>query len=201
VPKIQIIGQSDNLFTGRYDIYITLEPSITGVRSMQIAATWSQPLTLKKGPPGGLIYMLKLEDLPAEPGVYVFGRKHGEKVVPIYIGETVSIRGRIKNHLNSLPLMRAIENAPNGGRFLIYCTVEAGSKDKAKKHVKVLEKALILHAQSEGYVLYNKKGTKLPTDTITFTGNRTSEAMLIKRALTKTKKPGSNPAVHADAAR
>lgn len=157
---------------------------------MQIEATWSQPITLKKGPPEGLIYVLELEDLPKEPGVYVFGRKHGETVVPIYIGETLSIRDRIKGHLNSLPLMRAIENAPSGGRFLIYCTVKAGSKDKAKKHVKVLEKALLLHAQSEGHELFNKKGTKLPTDTILLAGNRTSEAiaprvMLIKRTLTK----------------
>lgn len=168
---------------------------------MQIEATWSQPIALKKGLPGGLIYVLKLEDLPEEPGVYVFGRKHGESVVPIYIGETLSIRGRVKDHLNSLALMRAIENAPNGGRFFIYCTVKAGSKEKAKKHVKVLEKALLVHAQSEGHELFNKKGTKLPTDTISFTGNRTSEAiaprvMLVKRALTKTKKPGSNPSVH-----
>ena len=159
---------------------------------MQIEATWSQPISLTKCKPGGLIYELDLEQLPAVPGVYVFGRKHGSKIVPIYIGETVSIRGRIKTHLNSLPLMRAIENAANGARFLIFCTVSAGTEAKAKKHVKVVEKALILHAQSEGHVLFNQKGTKLPTDEISFTGNRTSEAiaprlMLVKRALTKTK--------------
>lgn len=156
---------------------------------MQIKATWSRPINLKKCKPGGLIYELDLEQLPAKPGVYIFGRKYGTGVVPIYIGETLSIRARIKNHLNSLPLMRAIENAPNGSRFLMFCTVRAGTIEKAKKHVKVVEKALILHAQSEGHVLFNKKGTKLPTDEIEFTGNRTSEAMaprimLIKRALT-----------------
>jgi GIY-YIG catalytic domain len=164
---------------------------------MQIQASWSQPSSLTKCKPGGLIYELELEQLPTQPGVYVFGRKHGNKIVPIYVGETVSIRGRIKSHLESLPLMRAIENAANGGRFLIYCTVGAGTETKAKKHVKIIEKALILHAQSEGHVLFNKKGTKLPTDEITFVGNRTSESiaprsMLIKRALTKTKsKPKS----------
>jgi hypothetical protein len=161
---------------------------------MQIDASWSQPIALKRCKPGGLIYELDIDTLPAEPGVYVFGRKHGENVVPIYIGETLSVRGRIKGHLNSLPLMRAVENAPKGGRFLMYCTVRAGSREKAKKHVRVVEKALILHAQSEGHVLFNKKGTRLPTDEISFTGNRTSEAvaprvMLIKRALTKTKRP------------
>lgn len=157
---------------------------------MQIQATWSKPITLKKGTPGGLIYVLDLEDLPEEPGVYVFARKHGNRVVPIYIGETMSIRGRVRTHLNSLPLMRAIENAPKGGRLFMYCTVKAGSKEKAKKHVKVLEKALLMHVQSEGHELFNKKGTKLPTDTISFCGNRTSEAiapriMLVKRALTR----------------
>jgi hypothetical protein len=157
---------------------------------MQIKAAWSRPIDLTQCKPGGLIYELDLEQLPATPGVYIFGRKYGTSVViPIYIGETLSIRARIKNHLNSLPLMRAIENAPNGPRFLIYCTVRAGTTEKARKHMKIIEKALILHAQSEGHVLFNKKGTKLPTDEIEFKGNRTSEAMaprimLIKRALT-----------------
>jgi len=156
---------------------------------MQIAASWSKPIALRKCKPGGLIYELDLDLLPTEPGVYVFARRHGRVVSPIYIGETLNVRSRIKGHLNSLPLMRAIENAPTGRRFLIYCTVTAASSVKAKKHVKVIEKALLLHAQGEGHVLFNKKGTKLPTDEITFTGNRTSEAiaprsMLIKKALT-----------------
>ncbi|GAB1406103.1 hypothetical protein MASR1M8_00220 [Thermomonas brevis] len=86
--------------------------------------------------------------------------------------------------------MRAIESAATGGRFLIYCTVKTNNAEKAKKHISVIEKALILHAQGEGFEIINKKGTKLPTDTISFTGNRTSECiaprtMLIKRALTK----------------
>lgn len=84
--------------------------------------------------------------------------------------------------------MREIENTPTGKRFLIYCTVKAGSKEKAKKHIKIVEKALILHVQSEGHTLFNIKGTKLPTDEISFKGNRTSESiaprtMLIKKAL------------------
>jgi hypothetical protein len=66
---------------------------------------------------------------------------------------------------------------------------ETGSQQKAKKHVKVIEKALILHVQGDGYTLFNKKGTKLPTDEVSFKGNRTSEAiaprrMFIKKALT-----------------
>lgn len=156
---------------------------------MKIEAIWANPIKLTKGDPTALIYELDLDNLPPVPGVYVFARKHGNTVAPLYIGETLNIRARIKGHLASLPLMRAIENAPNGGRVLVYCTVKAGTKAKAKKHVRIVEKALILHAQSEGYALFNKKGTKLPTDEISFKGNRTSEAMaprymLIKKALT-----------------
>lgn len=156
---------------------------------MQIEAAWAKPIDLKRCKPGGLIYELDLEALPSDPGVYVFFRTHGSKVTPIYIGETLNLRARVKGHLNSVPLMRAVEEAATGKRSLVYCTVKAGSRLKAKKHVRVIEKALILHAQGEGHVLFNKKGTRLPTDEISFTGNRTSEAiaprtMLIKKALT-----------------
>jgi hypothetical protein len=165
---------------------------LLGGEEMQIEATWSKPIKLKKSKSPKLIYEIDIAELPAVPGVYVFGRKHGSSVVPIYIGETMTVRGRVKNHLNSLALMKEIENAPNGERFFMYCTVKTRSADRAKAQVKILEKALILHAQTEGHVLFNKRGTKLPTDEITFSGNRVSEAiaprvMLIKRALTKSK--------------
>jgi hypothetical protein len=160
---------------------------------MQISATWSKPIQLKKCKPGGLIYELDLDALPNEPGVYVFYRQHGSKPSLIYIGETYLIRARTKGHLCSLPLMRAIENSPTGKRYMIYCTVDTASRERAKKQVKIIEKALILHAQTEGHELFNKKGTKLPTDEISFTGNRASEAiaprtMLVKKALTSSRK-------------
>jgi ssRNA-specific RNase YbeY (16S rRNA maturation enzyme) len=84
--------------------------------------------------------------------------------------------------------MKEIENSPKSSKFLIYCTVKSGSVEKSKKHIKIIERAIILHAQAEGHELFNKKGTKLPTDVISFNGNRTSEAiaprkMLIKKAL------------------
>ena len=156
---------------------------------MQIQAIWSKPIPLIRDKAGGLIYELDVDSLPPEPGVYVFFRKHGKKTVPIYIGETRRLRARTKNHLNSLPLMRAIERAPSGKRYLIYCTVRAGTEAKAKKQIKIIEKALILHAQNQGHELYNIRGTKLPTNQISFTGNRASEAlaprtMLVKKALT-----------------
>lgn len=158
---------------------------------MKIEAKWCRPITLNDGEPSGLIYSLDIETIPTEPGVYVFARGYDKKIAPIYIGETINLRNRISTHLKSVPLMKSIENSPNGSRILIYCTVATSSRLKAKSQVKIIEKALIYHLQAEGYELFNKKGTKLPTHVIQFSGNRTSEQiaprlMRIKKALTPT---------------
>lgn len=157
---------------------------------MKIEAKWSKPINLELDSTETLIYTLAVNSLPDLPGVYVLGRMYDGLVMPIYIGETLSIQKRIQSHLKSVPLMKALERAKTGTRVLVYCVVKAGNAEKAKKHVEVIEKALILHAQSEGHELFNKKGAKLPTDEILFTGNRASESiaprrMLVKRALTK----------------
>jgi hypothetical protein len=91
--------------------------------------------------------------------------------------------------------MRAIENAPAGRKVLIFCTLQTKSADFAKKQIGIIERALIAHAQTEGVTLFNKQGTKVPSDSISFTGNRTSESLAprvlyVKRNLTaKGKKP------------
>jgi hypothetical protein len=157
---------------------------------MQIDAKWSKPIPLKDGSSAGLIFQLDLEAIPTKPGVYVFARSYSDKVQPIYIGETINLRARIASHLKSVPLMKTLENASSGKKILIFCTVSSNSPDRAKTQVKIIEKALILHAQAEGHELFNKKGAKLPTDEIQFTGNMTSQAiaprfMRVKRALTR----------------
>ena len=143
---------------------------------MQIRAEWSRPLPLRKSSSHNQIYEVDLDKLPNSPGVYVFCRQYADKVVPIYIGQTISLCRRIKGHLNSLPLMREIEHSPNGQKLLIYCTVP-GNEERAQKQIKIIEKALIQHAQTAGHVLFNKQGTKLPTDEISFTGNVISQAI------------------------
>lgn len=160
---------------------------------MKIEASWAKPVEMELDSTQALIYTLDIATLPDVPGVYVFGRLYDGLVEPIYIGQTLSIQKRIKTHLKSVPLMKKLEKAKLGSRVLVYCIVKAGNEDKARKHVKVIERALILHAQSEGFELFNQKGAKLPTDEISFTGNRTSESiaprkMLIKRALSRSKK-------------
>jgi predicted GIY-YIG superfamily endonuclease len=156
---------------------------------LKIEAVWSKPINLEIDKSGDMIFLLDLDVIPPEPGTYVFGRQYDGIISPIYIGETANLKKRAGEHLKSLPLMRAIEKAKNGERVFIFCTVKAGTAEKAKKQVKIIEKALILHAQSEGHELRNLKAAKLPFDEIQFTGNRASESfaprrMLIKKALT-----------------
>ena len=160
---------------------------------MDINASWSEPIRLRKSKASGLFNQINLESLPAEPGVYVFARKYGNKLIPIYIGETLSIYHRIKTHMNSLALMTAIKDASNGARILIYCTVDTNNRDKAKKYIKIIENALIIHSQSEGHELFNKMGMKRPTDSVHFSGNTLSKTiapntMRIRQALTRHKK-------------
>jgi hypothetical protein len=131
---------------------------------------------------------MDLEVIPADAGAYVFGRLYNGSVSPICIGEMANLRKRAGEQLKSLPCMRALEKAKSGERVFMLRTVKAGAHDKAKKHIKIIEKALILHAQSEGHELLNLQATKLSFDEIQFTGNRASESfaprrMLIKKAL------------------
>lgn len=66
---------------------------------MEITLLWSQPLPLKDGHRQFLIYTLDdndLEELSEGPGVYVFGRRHGDTLSPLYIGQAANIARRIE---------------------------------------------------------------------------------------------------------
>ena len=105
--------------------------------------------------------------------------------MPIYIGQTMTLRKRAFDHLKSVPLMKAVQNAANGKRAFLFCTVATKSTDKAEKQIKIIEKALIAHAQVEGHELHNKKGTKIPTHLVTFNGNRYSECIAPRKMRVK----------------
>src|SRR5690606_22743906 len=116
-----------------------------------------------------------LADIPACPGVYVFARRFGKTAVPIYIGKALNLQARIKTHLNSISLMKAIFEAKNGDKIIMLCVPEQGRNQNPNSVITVMEDALIEHAMHEGFDILNKKGTKYPTHTIKFLGNRLSQ--------------------------
>jgi hypothetical protein len=142
-------------------------------------AAWAQPIDLIDGSHEGLTYAVAdWTRLPEEPGAYVFARIHGDKVKPLYIGETANIRTRIDQHLKSnVRLMNGIKKAPNGKRILMYCTIKTNSNKRRDTMLAVLQRGLIEHALSEGYELLNIQLTKMPVHSIAFSGNRFSEQL------------------------
>jgi hypothetical protein len=78
---------------------------------------------------------------------------------------------------DSIKLMSKIKESATGSRFLMYCTPTLKRGQKVRKVIKVMEDALIANALAKGYELRQKQGTLRPNHTISFSGNRTSEAV------------------------
>ncbi len=144
---------------------------------LNIDATWGKPIELSESYSGTAYICPELTLLPEEAGVYVFGRRFGNSVTPIYIGKALNIRQRIAQQFDSVRLMSSLKDAANGSRFLIYCVPQLKRGQKVRNVIKVMEDALIAHALAEGHELRQKQGTLRPNHTIGFSGNRTSEAI------------------------
>jgi hypothetical protein len=144
---------------------------------LNIDAVWSKPVELSEADSGAGYVCPELTLFPEEPGVYVFGRRFGDSVTPIYIGKALNLRQRMGQQFDSVKLMSRLKEAANGSRFLIYCVPKLKRGQKTRKVIKVMEDALIAHALAEGYELRQKQGTLRPNHAISFSGNRASEAI------------------------
>jgi len=72
---------------------------------MKLELKWHLPQKLKDGSNNGLIYEIHgIDKWDNVTGVYMFCRKYGRSIVPLYIGQAADIGSRIKQHLNSVKL-------------------------------------------------------------------------------------------------
>ncbi|MFB7788643.1 GIY-YIG nuclease family protein, partial [Streptomyces vinaceus] len=142
-------------------------------------------LTLRADPT--LIYSLSvLESVDDVPGVYVFARKYGHRITPLYIGKALNLRGRIKQQLNNLRLMRQIQDwEKNGARVLLLGYLKVHGSQDVGTALDVIERALIEHGLAEGHPLVNVQGTRTPFHTLSFTGNRMSEQVAPRQMFVK----------------
>jgi hypothetical protein len=131
--------------------------------SLNIEATWSRPIALRLAKIGAIYECEELESIPSGGGVYIFGREHGDSNAPLYIGKALNLRRQIEQQLNSVRLMKGIQEAQIGGRFLIYCMPTLRRGQKIIRVISILEQALIAHALSEDFELYKNKGQRRPT--------------------------------------
>jgi len=77
-----------------------------------------------------------------KPGVYFFSRKFGSKFEPFYIGETLTVRNRLKGHLNSKKIAFVLfdidpDSPVKGGvRYFHFGYLKSGKGSIAKKRLK-----------------------------------------------------------------
>lgn len=141
---------------------------------MRITVTWLPTRTISRGI-GNFFENLRqfdLSSLPTGAGIYVFGRQHGSKIDPIYIGKAENLRSRIKGQLNNLDLMHALKGSKSGRRILLIGAVKTGKNQTLAKILPIAERAYIRAALAAGCPLVNKQGTKTKIHIIETVGRR-----------------------------
>jgi hypothetical protein len=155
---------------------------------VKIALTWDKPIRLKYGAKFNQVYYCpKLDRISNKAGVYVFARRFGAVVAPLYVGQASKVRKRIAQHFKSnVRLMIRLKRADIGHRILLVGRLKLGRGQQKKKVLDIVESSLIKHALTQGHVLLNKQGVITRVHTIKSKGNRSSKqvaplTMLVER--------------------
>jgi excinuclease UvrABC nuclease subunit len=78
---------------------------------MKLQVAWSDPVGMRLASRHSPVYRVELDNLTAEAGIYVFGRKWGGDFEALYVGKASNSRRRLKGQLNNLRLMQHIREA------------------------------------------------------------------------------------------
>lgn len=131
---------------------------------MDLRVTWHKPVKLRKSRPGSTyIYELDQDSIPDKPGVYIFMRRFGKNLNPLYVGKAQNLKTRIGQQLVALKLMKGLENAEIGSRAVVFGEFVPRPGQSENRCLLLIEKALIRHFLSEGHDLLNKLGTRIAT--------------------------------------
>jgi hypothetical protein len=142
---------------------------------MKIALKWEKPLRLRDGSRYNQIYFCReCGRLSRKPGVYIFARKFGKTVVPLYVGQASKLRGRIEGQFNNLRLMMGIKQAQAGRRILLVARLYLKRGQQMGKVLDIVESALIKNALAQGHDLLNQQGKKARVHVISSRGNSSS---------------------------
>ena len=129
---------------------------------MKLHLEWKKPVPLRKATKASTyIYTVNLDALPKAPGIYVFARRWGQSYEALYVGQSQNIGKRVSKHLNNLHLMKHLENAKTGKRFVIAGEAVTKPGQQLKKVLLTLERAFIRHFLSEGHDLVNRQGVRI----------------------------------------
>ena len=139
---------------------------------MDLNIKWHPPINLTDGDEKNLIYLAEdLDQWVDVPGIYMFARIYDGQTYPLYIGKAESIGKRAWQHFkSSTKLMNSIKKAAKGVRVFIPGEFTPKRGQNTKKCIALIERALIDHALTKGYELFNIQGTKTLKHQVSFTG-------------------------------
>ncbi|MCH2556379.1 MAG: hypothetical protein MK005_03665 [Alcanivorax sp.] len=133
---------------------------------MDLHVSWQNPLFLRNASASQGIYSVDINRIPAQAGVYIFLRIHGESAKALYVGKAKNLKSRVKQQLNNVQLMKGIESAANGQRRLLIGVFEPKPGQSKDSSIARIEKALIRHYLAKGDALINKQGTRIKSGTV-----------------------------------
>jgi hypothetical protein len=111
--------------------------------------------------------------------VYYFSRRFGNKWEPFYIGETLTLRSRLRQHLDHTQMFCLLTGIPRrglaeiamGARYFHFGYLK-GKQGKAKACLRVVQKFMIEEALAHKFTLVNRALTKIPKHEVNFNGSR-----------------------------
>ncbi|MFV5265211.1 GIY-YIG nuclease family protein [Acinetobacter courvalinii] len=140
---------------------------------MKIELSWFEPIdlgssnTLRENTRNGNFdYNL----IPEISGVYIFYREFNQTQEPLYIGKSLNIRTRMKQHFKNIDLLEGLQNSKKGQKKLIFAEVKVRGTADLQRAIAQAEKGLIQHFV-EDYELLNQKLMKDHFDEIYSSGS------------------------------
>jgi hypothetical protein len=154
---------------------------------MDLLFEWQEPILLAKR------RKIVVDDSDIElvepwPGVYFFARRFSSNFTPFYIGESINLRQRLKNHLATrriADVLRGIEipEAPvisQGARTFHYAYFIARRGHTAPRCLDIAQKFMIQEAVSKGVPLLNLQLMTIKAHRISFDGRVAARGMFKK---------------------
>jgi hypothetical protein len=148
-------------------------------KKLDITIEWQPPLQLSENNEP----LIDQNNIPAElldeAGVYFFARWFGGKAVePLYIGQSLTLRGRLREHLQRKVIWdiltgRSLDDFDlhKGQKYFHYGYFRPKKGQHAKTCVPIVERAMIRQAIQSGFKLVNHNGiAPISTYNIFFNG-------------------------------
>ena len=127
------------------------------------------------------MYGTDIELVPEAPGVYIFFRQFGNSPEALYVGKAMNLRSRIKQQLNAHRLMKGIEAAAMGARYIAIGELRRKPGQQIEPCLRVVEHGLIRHYLALGAGLLNIQGSQIRKHSLT--SERTTARKLIPKVI------------------